>query len=266
MLSQPTPRTTPGRHRLRASLVALILVATLLGALAPPTAEAQFAVLDVANFGQNLLTALRTAEGILQRIQSLQNQIAQIEHMLTNLEELADPSYREILSLVSRILETMERDTKGLIYSHRQLDERFREIYRLEPSTGDVVVEERLRVETAVETARAALLATRLQGEDLIRSQGTLAEMKGQALAAGGNLEALQAVALLEAHTAEEVGKLTQQMLLQTNLTAVALAEALASRSAAEETFRAAVEQSHAGVGPYASVEPLAVIPTNYRR
>ena len=245
--------------------IALAVVLALLVGVAVAPGTSGLTVFDAANFAQNSLTAVRTAEAILQRIEMIRHQIIQIEHMVTNLRELEDPSLREILSLLSRVLSEMEHRTKGLIYSRRDLDRRFREIFAQGEAAEDLLAEDRLRIETSLETARAALLASRLQGEDLLRSQATLAQMKGQALEARGNLEALQSVALLEAHNAEEISKLTQQMLIQTNLTAVVVAELLSSRSAAEETFREAVVASRVDVPAYASTSPLPVIPANYR-
>jgi P-type conjugative transfer protein TrbJ len=230
----------------------------------PPTTSG-IPVFDAANFTQNTLTALRTAEAILQRIEMIRHQIIQIEHMVTNLRTLENPTLREILSHLTRVLSEMERRTRGLIYSQADLDGEFREIFSQGRPAEDLLAEDRRRIETSIETARAALLATRLQGEDLLRSQTTLARMKSDALGARGNLQALQSVALLEAHGAEEISKLTQQMLIQTNLTAVALAELYSSRSEAEETFRRAVEASRADVPAYASVAPLPVIPESYR-
>jgi len=248
----------------RPSIALAVALALLVGVgLAPGTSG--LTVFDPANFGQNSLTALRTAEAILQRIEMIRHQITQIEHMVTNLRSIEDPTLGEILSHLSRVLSEMERRTRGLIYSQANLDSRFGEVFPQGRPAEDLLAEDRRRIETTLETARAALLATRLQGEDLLRSQATLAEMKSDALGTEGNLQALQSVALLEAHSAEEISRLTQQMLIQTNLTAVVAAELYSSRSTAEETFREAVRASRRDVPAYASVAPLPVIPANYR-
>jgi P-type conjugative transfer protein TrbJ len=248
----------------RCPVALAVTLAVLLAVLVPPRTSG-IPVFDAANFTQNTLTALRTAEAILQRIEMIRHQIIQIEHMVTNLRTIENPTLREILSHLTRVLSEMERRTKGLIYSQAHLDDRFREVFAQGRPAEDLLAEDRRRIETSIETARAALLATRLQGEDLLRSQTTLARMKSDALSTRGNLQALQSVALLEAHGAEEISKLTQQMLIQTNLTAVALAELYSSRSEAEETFRKAVEASRMDVPAYASVPPLPVIPESYR-
>lgn len=253
-------------RRLKTGLTLLALGLVLMALVQPAPARAQFAVFDGANFGQNALTALRAAEAILQRIQMIQHQLTQIEHMLRNLAQIEEPVFTRILRHLFQVLRVMERETKGLIYSQRLASIQFQRIYRWEPAEHDLLEEDRKRVETSIETARAALLATKLQGEDLLRAQSRLEELKDQALDAEGNLQALEALALLEAHTAQEIGKLTQQMLIQTNLTSVAVAHALASPSAAEETFREVVEASRRDVPSYGSVPPIPVVPETYQR
>lgn len=249
----------------RRPLALAVALALMTGLLVAPGTSSGLTVFDAANFAQNTLTALRTAEAILQRIEMIRHQITQIEHMVTNLRSIEDPTLGEILSHLGRVLSEMERRTKGLIYSRRDLDRRFQEVFPQGRPAEDLLAEDRRRIETSLETARAALLASRLQGEELLRSQSTLAEMKSDALGARGNLQVLQSVALLEAHSAEEISRLTQQMLIQTNLTAVMVAELVSSRSAAEETFREAVVASRADVPAYASVAPVPVVPTGYR-
>jgi len=245
------------------ALVGVLIAALVLPVFAPPKASA-LPVFDAANFAQNSLTALRTAEAILQRIQMIRHQITQIEHMLTNLKELDKPTFRNIQFLLRRLTRLMEQRTRGLIYSQRQLSRTFQRIYPHSEPAEDLRKEEQERTETTVETLRAALLATQLQGEELVFSQAALAGMKSQALEAEGNLQALQSIALLEGYTAEEVSKLNQQLLVQTNMLAVAFAQYFATQAAAEETFRKALDETYIDVPPYATVTPLPVVPDGF--
>lgn len=258
------------RRRIRPRRALALALVCLLGlaALPVPRAHAQFAVFDSANWSQNVLTALRTARAILQRIEMIQNQIHQIEMALKNLEDLDDPTFRSILSLLLRLERTMERETEGLVYTLRHLDHLYRQTYPHgeEAVAEDLTDAQRQRVETSLETARAALLATRIQGEDLQASQRTLERMREEALDTEGHLQALQSLALLEGHTAQEVGKLHQQVLVQTNLLAVVLAHQISSRSAAAETLRASIESARRAPRDYSATEPLAVIPPGLAR
>lgn len=258
------------RHR-RPLVIAVILALLATCGFVPasvPRAEAQFAVFDASNFGQNTLTAVRTARAILQRIEMIRHQIRQIEIALRNLQDLDEPTFRSILSHLLRLERTMERETEGLVYTLRHLDHLYRQTYPHgeEAVAEDLTDAQRQRVETSLETARAALLATQLQGEDLEASQRTLARMRQEALDTEGHLQALQALGLLEAHTAQEVGKLHQQALIQTNLLAVVLAHEISSRSAAAETLRESVEAARRAPRAYAATQPLPVIPPGLPR
>jgi P-type conjugative transfer protein TrbJ len=226
---------------------ALVLAILMLAPLVPiPPATAQVAVIDPANLEQNLGTRLQTWTAILQRITQIANQIRQIRIQIEslyiqyrNLVELGlnfDPIISRIRELIAAY-HNLLREGQALVYTANNLESRFREIF--DPFPADIAwrEEQLLRSQTSLDTYLAILRANGEFGRTAIRTQIKNEELTAQALGTGGNLEALHAQALIQAHTAQEVSKTVDQLASLNNILAVHFANEIASRESLERSF-----------------------------
>lgn len=262
---QPSPSPPSGKRRLPATVVLGALLLGLVAPLAlPRPAGAAIPVIDPANLAQNIRTAIATVQAISQRIQMIRNQIREIEWMVRNVQQLDRPTIREVATLLAQLEATMRQETRGLVYSLRDLSRLFEESYPGYEASPDVNRAEAERATTTLDTFRAALLATQQMADANLRSQLTLDRMKSDALDTQGLLQASQSQALLTSYVGEEISKLLEQVEVLTNVEAVGLAHRLSSEATAEATFTDAVRRSRRGVPSYDAVQPLPLVPTDY--
>lgn len=228
-------------RRLRTSvrIVGLCLIALL---AAPPSASPQFAVIDVANLGQNILQVLRA-------IEQIRYQIDQLETMYKNLERIGDPSWRDLRGYVLYLNE-LARQGESLAYSTENLFTRFREVL-----VGYVPMEPELYGETygvwittALDTLAATLDSVSEQSRDYLATQEQIAELQALADSADGGLEALNVSSMLQAHVAQEVAKLNQMLAASVNAQNVAWGLEFTLRANHEATERWLIEES---LGPF---------------
>ncbi len=234
------PIRWPFRRALAAALVLCLLTPLL------PPALAQVAVIDAPNLEQNLATRLQTWTAILQRITQIANQIRQIRIQLEvlaiqarNLVRLgidADPILSQIRDLIGAYHELLD-EGHALVYTAHDLRHQFREIFDPFPADGSWREEQLVRSETSLDTYLAILQANGEFGRNAIRTQIRNEELMDQALGTGGNLEALHAQALIQAHTAQEVSKTVEQLAALNNLLAVHFANEIATRESLERSF-----------------------------
>ena len=230
----------PFRRALAAALVLCLLTPLL------PTVTAQVAVVDAPNLKQNFATRVQTWTAILQRITQIANQIRQIRIQL----EVLAIQYRNLVELgvdiapiVSRIRDligayhALLHEGRALVYTAHDLRQQFREIFDPFPADGSWREEQLVRSETSLDTYLAILRANGEFGRNAIRTQKRNEDLMAQALDTGGNLEALHAQALIQAHTAQEVSKTVEQLASLNNLLAVHFANEIATRESLERSF-----------------------------
>lgn len=252
--------------RRSAPALAIVLIVTLgFQAYSPPAARAQFAVFDAPNWVQNVLTALRTLEAILQRIQQIQNQIEQLERMDLNLEDLDAPFFRRLFALV-RNIEGELRRTAGLLYTLSNLDQRFRDLYPHHVVSDDLERDEREQMFSTIETLRGTLLATQRLAQDSGNAERVLEDLRLQVLDTEGNLQVAKAQAMMLAHLGQEISKMQQQTSILANAMIVREAQTASREARAEETFREALSTSHRFVPDYEASPSVDVIPPNFPR
>jgi P-type conjugative transfer protein TrbJ len=227
-----------------AGAVVILLALTVL--TPPRPATAQFAVIDAANLGVNATTGSSTSLAVIQRILQIANELQQIrlqiEQLIAQYQNLVRlgidfrPIDTEILRLIHAYQELLHQG-KALVYTLRNLDDRFKEVFDPGPSVERWRDEQLRRVETVLDTHRAVLKANQAFARNASRTQVQNEGMKRQALATEGNLEALHAQALIQAHTAQEISKTVEQLASVNNLLAVHFAYEVASQESAERSF-----------------------------
>lgn len=257
---------------MRKCLAVALIVALACPILSPPRARAQFAVFDAPNWVQNLLTALRTLEAIAQRVEMVRNQIEQIQsladqidRMDLNLEDLGSPFFRRLFGLVRNIQRELEV-TAGLVYTLRDLDRRFQELYPSHVVSEDLERDELEQMFTTIETFRGSLLATRELAGDAENAERVLEDLRQQALATEGNLQILKAQAMMLAHVGQETSKMQQQLSILTNALVVQGAHTASREARAEATFREALATSYRSAPHYDASTRIPLIPQTLPR
>jgi P-type conjugative transfer protein TrbJ len=196
-----------------------LLISSALGLIAlsgagVPAASAQFGsgiVYDPANHAENIITAAQSVEQIENQIRQLAHEITMLENMARDLENLPDSIARRILDRLARIDELMRR-AEGIGYGVEEVEREYEEIYPedygTEPPSSDVLVEEaRVRWRQSRTAYRQSLLVTAGVVESVRADSETLDELIGSSQSAIGNLQAVQA--------GNQIGALSAQQLMQ---------------------------------------------------
>jgi len=215
--------------------LAVALCALPLSAIIAPPASAQLAVYDPANHVQNIYQAVRALQQVDQQVQQLTHEIAMLENMARDLENLPDSIAGDILSRMQRIDDLM-REAQGIGYKveeiERAYEEAYPEDYGSTPPENAVLVEEAHARWKQSRTAYRESLAVTAQvvasaREDASSLEGLIAGSQS----AVGNLQVLQAGNQIEALQTEQL------MQMESMMAAHYRAEALErSRNLAEAT------------------------------
>lgn len=250
---------------MRKCLALGLIFALLVPVVTPPRADAQLAVFDAPNWVQNVLSALRALESILQRIQMIQHQIDQIERMDINLEDLDTPFFRRLFALVSDINVQLQR-AAGLFYTLSNLDEQFRDLYPHHVVSDDLERDELEQMFATLETLRGTLLATQKLAQDAGNAERVLEDLRDQALDTEGHLQVFKAQAMMLAHVGQEVSKVQQQTSLLVNALIVREAHTASREARAEATFRESLRTSYRFLAHYDASVSISIIPTTLPR
>jgi len=181
----------PFRRRL---LAALCLTASL--ALTPPFARAQFAVIDVANLVQNVLTAARTLEEISNQIMQIQQFVQMLQNEARNLTSLPFSIVQQLDQSVSQITSLMGQ-AQGILYNIQNVQSQFQNFYptTISPSSPDaqLVADARTRWQYSLSTFQHTMEVQSQIVQNLSGDQAQLDAVVGQSQGAVGILQATQA-------------------------------------------------------------------------
>ncbi len=228
------------------SPVLLLVSASLIGlVVASGPATSQIAVFDASNLSQNILQAVRALEQI-------QHQIEQLDTMYRNLEQIQNPSWRELQEWLAYLNEIVQQG-EALAYSLEGLFAAYRELF-----VGAVAMEQPIYEEvfgkwtaTALDTLAATLDSVSAQSRDYLSTQSQLAELQALADGAEGNLEALNVSNMLQAHVAQEVAKLNQLLAASVNAQNVYWGYLVTLNANREATERWVLENGEQPFPPY---------------
>lgn len=165
----------------------LVALAMSVGAtLAPASAPAQFAVLDVANLAQAVL-----------QVQEARNQV---ERQIQALKRLPAVDWRLIQALTVK-LETLSRQGVALDMEFQQL---FPGYLSMAP------VQKRAQAQRVLLTMRSTLRASQIHVEDARAGQATLMQIKNRIGGVEGTQGALELQAAISGYLADEAATLRQ--------------------------------------------------------
>lgn len=218
-----------------------LLSLVIAGALSVGPAQAQFAVFDVANFEQNLLTAARTLEQINNQVRQLQNQAQILANQARNLQSLDFSALGELRAALADSQRLIDQ-ARGLAFEVSRMDEQFRQLY---PEQYTAAISKEALASDARERWRNSLealrTATQLQAqavENFGIDEQVLGDLVARSQSASGQLQAVQATNQLLALQARQSIQAQQLQLAQDRATALEQARGLAVHAQARELRR----------------------------
>jgi P-type conjugative transfer protein TrbJ len=222
--------------RLAQTLSAATLAAVLtLGAA--PQAHA-FAVFDGANYGQNLLTAVRTLQMIDNQVRQLQNEVLMLQNMAKHLQRLDYSSLNSMETALRQINVLMAR-ADGIAFDVTSTDAEFARLFPREyaatVTTDALAVDARQRWSHAMDGFRQTMLVQAQVIRNVDADTETLAQLVTESQSAVGSLQAQQATNQLIALSAKQ--QLQTQELMAAQYRAQSIDQARAAQS--EEQARA---------------------------
>lgn len=225
-------------------------VALALGPVALPIAPAgaQMAVVDSANYTQNLLQAARALQQINNQVKSLQNEASMLENMGRNLKTVDFPQLQKITAAMSQIDQLMSQ-AQAIQFRVAGIDRQIKDLFPgalSQALTSDQrLAQARAQLDAVTAAYRQTMTVQAQVAENVGADAGTLKELAATSQSAVGALQVAQAANQLLALSVK------QQLQLQ-NLLASQFREAAldrARRVQAEEDGRATTRRFLEGTG-----------------
>jgi P-type conjugative transfer protein TrbJ len=218
-------------RRLSSRLFATIIVGALVLTCAGP-ADAQWAVFDSSNFGQNVLTAERTLTQINNQIKALQNQATMLSNMARNLTTFNFPELQQITSTLQKI-DTLMGQAQGISFKVSQLDAQFTRLFPGESgaatTSGQQLADAKTRLDTVMAAYRQTMAAQSQIAENVSTDAVTLSTLSSRSQSSQGALQ---------------VGQATNQLLTLAAKQQIQIQQMMASQYRAEATDVAARAQA----------------------
>ncbi len=236
----------PSRRGRQPAAKLLFVAATALSLFGSP-AHAQWAVIDVSNLTQNMLTAARTLQQINNQIQSLQNEAVMLENMGRNLQSLNVSSLGQMTTALSQINGLMNQ-AGGISFNvnatNAAYQQQFPSQYGGTVTTNQLVTDAQTRWQSAMSAYQQTMLVQAQIDQNVQADATTLATLVTASQGAVGSLQAQQAANQLIALSAK------QQLQIQTLMAAQYRAEALdQARKAQSEAAGQAMTTQFLGSG-----------------
>ena len=175
---------------------------------------AQWAVFDVANYSQNLLTAARELQQIDNQIHQLQNEATMLVNQGRNLTSL---NYNALSQLLSTLATTNQliSQAQGLTFNVAQSQATFNRLYPgsygADTPNAQMVQDAQARWQTSVQALQTSTQMQSQAAQNLLSDQGVLSGLVTQSQGAVGALQASQAtnqlLALIARQAIQEIGR-----------------------------------------------------------
>jgi len=195
-------------------LVAVLAIAVL---VAPSGARAYaMIVFDPTNLVQNIISAQKAIESVINEVQMIANQIRQIENMVQNTRTYGGVWDREALPRLIRLGQIIDEE-QAITYAMAGMDRVFRERYPgYRPATDWPAAYDQW-TRTTLDTLRGTLAAVRLHADDFADEQRRIQTLTALSDSAEGRMQAVQAGNMLAAEQIQQLVKLRQLMMAQIN-------------------------------------------------
>src|SRR5256886_10023336 len=195
-------------------LVAVLAIAVL---VAPSGARAYaMIVFDPTNLVQNIISAQKAIESVINEVQMIANQIRQIENMVQNTRTYGGVWDQEALPRLMRLGQIIEQE-QAIAYAMAGMDRVFRERYPGYRPITDWAAAYDQWTRTTLDTLRGSLAAVRLHADDFADEQRRIQTLTVLSDSAEGRMQAIQAGNMLAAEQIQQLARLRQLMMAQIN-------------------------------------------------
>lgn len=230
----PVHRSSPRRW-----IAALCMTSVL--ALAMPTAHAQFAVIDVANLAQNILTAARTLGEINNQITQIQQFVQMLQNQARNLTSLPFSIAQQLDQSVSQITSLMGQ-AQGILYNVQNVQSQFQRFYPTSigatASDAQLVADAQTRWQYSLSTFQHTMEVQSQIVQNLPGDQAQMDVLVGQSQSAVGILQATQAGNQLLALQAKQLAATQALLASQARAQAIEQARQAEAEEQAREQYR----------------------------
>jgi len=184
---------------------------------------------------------MNQVEMILKEAEQISNQITMIMDMIQNTMSLPQQLFGNVMQIYSKIKGIMDK-TKGIAFTMMNFDEEMKKRFKSYSNmselqtTRDFQKEYRQIIDTQMETTRSTLEAIGVAWDQLENDDTkTLQKLQDIAKSAGGRNQIAQSTNQLLSFLGEESLKLRQLIMMQTQMTGVALEAERAKKEAGQK-------------------------------
>jgi P-type conjugative transfer protein TrbJ len=206
-------------RRVRFTVLLLLALLMLSGGV-----RSQVAVIDGANLAQNTISAIELVVAVVQRVTIIAQQLEQLKNMIQNTENFSAGTWDA--EALPKLLELGEIIQQGnaIAYRMSDLDAAFRRRWPGYVPPDDFNNSYGLWTTSTLDTMRGVLRSTQLQADDFLGEDTRLQALQALSDSAVGRMQAIQAGNMIAAEEAQQLRKLRQLVMAQSNAQTVYMA------------------------------------------
>ena len=200
--------------------VSLLLVLLML----PGGVRSQVAVIDGANLVQNSISAVELVVAVVQRVTIIAQQLEQLKNMIQNTENFSAGTWDA--EALPKLLELGEIIQQGnaIAYRMSDLDAAFRRRWPGYVPPDDFNDSYGLWTTSTLDTMRGVLRSTQLQADEFLSEDTRLQALQTLSDTSVGRMQAIQAGNMIAAEEVQQLRKLRQLVMTQSNAQTVYMA------------------------------------------
>jgi P-type conjugative transfer protein TrbJ len=213
-----------------------------------------FVVFDPSNYSQNVLTAARSLQQVVNQIQSLQNEAIMLQNMAKNLQNLNFSSISQMTSDLNNI-GTLMNDAEGLSFNLSQLEgqwvQQYPGSYDSTITTNGQAIAAQQRWQNSMDAFHNTMQVQSQIVANVQADQPLLTSLVNQSQGAAGALQAQQAANQLIALSTKQQMQIQEMMAAQYRAQAEDAARKAQSEAAARATTQAFLGSETAYTGSW---------------
>jgi P-type conjugative transfer protein TrbJ len=181
-------------------------------------------VIDAANLVQNTITAVEVVAAVLQRVTIIAQQLEQLKNMIQNTQNFSAGTWEaDALPRLEELGQMIDQG-KAVAYQMENLDAAFRQRWPGYVPPEDFNASYDLWTQTILDTIRGVLRSSQLQADGFLDEQTRLEAIQELSDSAVGRMQALQAGNMIAVEGVQQLRKLRQLVLAQSNAQTVYMA------------------------------------------
>lgn len=200
-------------------------VVVALGALATGTARSGgIPVIDAANLAQNTITAVEVVLAVAQRVTIIAQQLEQLKNMIQNTENFPTGTWDTEALLKLMELGQIIQQGNAIAYRMTDLDAAFRQRWPGYVPPEDFNASYGRWTTTTLDTIRGVLHSSQLQADEFLNEETRLNALQSLSDTSVGRMQAIQAGNMIAAEEVQQLRKLRQLVMAQSNSQTVYMA------------------------------------------